>query len=481
MNLLEKLNINRNYILFGLLLIFILIQIIGHKTTHVVHAESNDESVELPTIYHVYLDDDYIGRVSDEDVVYNTINDQIDAAEEDSAYTYTLAQELALIPERVFHKELSDDQVLAELAEKAIIQVDAVALMLGDELVGYFAAEAEADQVLFEYKSKYVGEDILEDFVKQEADKIDLALDESMILDITLSKEATKSNEVVSEDELLTVNEGIKLIEKGTLEDKLHKIKAGDTLSSVAASYDLSVGQLLELNDELNEGTVLQLNQELNVTDYVSFADVIVYQEERVEETIEFEKKIEKSDDLYVGESELKQEGEDGKKDVHYSLKIVNGKEVERDLLEETVITEVVDEITIEGSKVIPSRGTGDFVWPAVGGYVSSGYGPRWGSMHNGIDIARPSNRNILAADNGTVEKVSYDANGYGHHIVINHNNGYTTLYAHLASVDVSVGDTVPQGTTIGQMGTTGRSTGIHLHFEVAENGSRIDPNGVLN
>ena len=64
--------------------------------------------------------------------------------------------------------------------------------------------------------------------------------------------------------------------------------------------------------------------------------------------------------------------------------------------------------------------------------------------------------------------------------IVINHNNGYETLYAHLSSIDVSVGQTVPQGTKIGVMGSTGRSTGIHLHFEVLKNGSNINPMSVL-
>ena len=65
--------------------------------------------------------------------------------------------------------------------------------------------------------------------------------------------------------------------------------------------------------------------------------------------------------------------------------------------------------------------------------------------------------------------------------IIIKHNNGYETLYAHLSSIDVSVGQTVPQGTKIGVMGSTGRSTGIHLHFEVFKNGTNIDPMSVLN
>ena len=127
----------------------------------------------------------------------------------------------------------------------------------------------------------------------------------------------------------------------------------------------------------------------------------------------------------------------------------------------------------------MPSRGTGTFAWPAVGGYVSSKMGARWGRVHQGIDIARPSSRTILAADNGVVTKAGKHST-YGNRIVIKHNNGYETLYAHLSSIDVSVGQTVPQGTKIGVMGSTGRSTGIHLHFEVFKNGTNIDPMSVL-
>ena len=95
--------------------------------------------------------------------------------------------------------------------------------------------------------------------------------------------------------------------------------------------------------------------------------------------------------------------------------------------------------------------------------------------MHKGLDIARPSNRSILAADNGVVVSAGADGS-FGNKIVINHNNGLKTLYAHLSSIDVSVGQTVEKGSKIGVMGSTGNSTGIHLHFEVHKNGVFQNP-----
>jgi murein DD-endopeptidase MepM/ murein hydrolase activator NlpD len=102
--------------------------------------------------------------------------------------------------------------------------------------------------------------------------------------------------------------------------------------------------------------------------------------------------------------------------------------------------------------------------------------GYRWSRLHKGIDIARPSNRTIKAADNGIVVSAGWDSGGYGNKIIIDHQNGYRTVYAHLASISVSVGQTVQEGSKIGVMGSTGDSTGVHLHFEVYKNGRLENP-----
>lgn len=133
------------------------------------------------------------------------------------------------------------------------------------------------------------------------------------------------------------------------------------------------------------------------------------------------------------------------------------------------------NELVLKGAKALPSVGSGNFVWPAQGGYISSEKGPRWGRQHKGIDIAQPEGFDILAADHGVVKAAGADGT-FGNRVVIDHGNGYETIYAHLKSMDVKVGDKLPQGTKIGVMGTTGRSTGIHLHFEISKNGATKDP-----
>lgn len=113
-------------------------------------------------------------------------------------------------------------------------------------------------------------------------------------------------------------------------------------------------------------------------------------------------------------------------------------------------------------------------VWP-VSGTLTSGFGPRWGRMHEGIDIAGGSGTPIAAAAAGTVILAGWNG-GYGNMVVVDHGGGISTGYAHMSSIAVSVGQSVGQGTVVGGMGTTGSSTGVHLHFEVRVNGSATNP-----
>ena len=117
------------------------------------------------------------------------------------------------------------------------------------------------------------------------------------------------------------------------------------------------------------------------------------------------------------------------------------------------------------------TRGTSNFIWPTTG--VITQY-PVW--YHMALDIANPSSPAILAADSGTVVNAGWSNVGYGNMVMIAHGNGYNTLYGHLSSISVSVGQSVGQGQQIGVMGSTGRSTGTHLHFEVRSGEGLLNP-----
>ncbi len=132
------------------------------------------------------------------------------------------------------------------------------------------------------------------------------------------------------------------------------------------------------------------------------------------------------------------------------------------------------DNVSYDGSQ---------FLWPTPGYYyITSGYGYRWGRLHKGVDIAGSNiyGKPILAAADGVVSLVDYNDGGYGYYVMINHGNSggnnYVTLYAHMSSQAAYVGQRVSKGDVIGYVGSTGRSTGPHLHFEIRVNGTAQNP-----
>ncbi len=147
------------------------------------------------------------------------------------------------------------------------------------------------------------------------------------------------------------------------------------------------------------------------------------------------------------------------------------------------------------GTVEAPSYSGESFGWPCPGHYyISSYYGYRWGRLHKGYDIANNAGATIVASRGGTVIAVSTGCshnyaksgnccgNGYGNYVLISHNDGtFSTMYAHMDAVYVSVGESVGKGQALGTVGCTGYSTGFHLHFEIRKNGSAVNPGDYLN
>jgi len=116
-------------------------------------------------------------------------------------------------------------------------------------------------------------------------------------------------------------------------------------------------------------------------------------------------------------------------------------------------------------------KGTGSFAWP-MSGYITQGF---W-EGHRAIDIGAPIGTPIVATDSGFVAVAQWSDVGYGRMVIIDHGNGYQTLYAHMDAYFVEAGQSVAKGQTLGKCGSTGNSTGPHLHFEVIKQGVRRNP-----
>ncbi|HWH00058.1 MAG TPA: M23 family metallopeptidase [Pilimelia sp.] len=121
-------------------------------------------------------------------------------------------------------------------------------------------------------------------------------------------------------------------------------------------------------------------------------------------------------------------------------------------------------------------RGAANGGWQLpVQGTTSSEFGPRWGRQHEGIDIAAATGTPVRAAADGVVRKASWYG-GYGNAVIIDHGGGVSTLYAHNSSLTVKPGERVRAGQLVAKVGSTGDSTGPHLHFEVEVDGKKVDP-----
>ena len=260
-------------------------------------------------------------------------------------------------------------------------------------------------------------------------------------------------------------HEVVKAYVNPALEVNAKKMIAGEVNPAIL-DKDEAVDKILRINSGKNPIFTVTVNSSL-------------FRKEK----IQFDIKKEKTNKLYEGKTKLARKGKDGARLITGSGTFVNGKLVESVVYKDQVIKEPVTQIVKIGTKKKNIKGvpTGDFIWPFPSSHhITSGYGARIGpffgaEFHMGYDIAGSYGANVIAADGGTVVKASFHPS-YGNEIVIDHGNGLQTRYAHNSSLNVSVGQKVSRGETIAFCGSTGDSTGNHLHFEVLKNGTHTDP-----
>ncbi len=272
---------------------------------------------------------------------------------------------------------------------------------------------------------------------------------------------------------------------------KTHTASAGDTLETISLLYGVDEDTLKELNPDIDfeslaEGTSIKIKSSEKL---VSIKKVVTTSEIR---EIEFETVKRRDATKYSGYRRVSQKGINGSERVTKTKIYIDGVLADTQYDYET-IEEPVDEIVTVGTKTtyngvyIGSASEKGFLWPAPScRYVSSPYGWRSRGWHSGIDLVRSgggaSGTPVIASRSGRVEVVQRSNSGYGQMVLINHGDGYKTRYAHMikGSITVSVGDYVEAGQTIGKVGSTGNSTGPHLHFEVIYNGETKNPSNYI-
>ncbi|MBR5273500.1 MAG: peptidoglycan DD-metalloendopeptidase family protein [Clostridia bacterium] len=251
---------------------------------------------------------------------------------------------------------------------------------------------------------------------------------------------------------------------------------------SLIARHDSEM--LDRLTEEINELNILESRLEIEKGQVDESQAKLVSEKEELEtqkkENEDLKLSLEaKTADFEVQKAEAKKTIASLSGGLSSSLGEISATQKELEKLEEEIQKEIEagKDLVPENPQYPPS--SKDFVWPVPGYYnsVSSHFGPRWGRTHGGIDIAGYNiyGKDIIAARAGTVITVTYNWS-LGNYVMISHGNGYVTLYAHMSAVTTKVGAVVNQGTVIGKIGSTGDSTGPHLHFEIRINGTKVDP-----
>lgn len=476
--------------------------------------------------YSIYVNNVFYGNVNDRTPFDEYIESTYKKYNEESKYGEVYYPNNYSIDSvtNAFDKPISDDEILEQFKKSVEFLVDGykVNVLKGAEYANYNAKQggeptinSSSNHAVVYSTSKeefdLAFDKILETFVDEnsidrisrgeEIDGFVPGTDETIAYNVGgyVSGIETK----VPYDKILT---GDKLYDEMMFynigEDKIYTVQEGDTLEKIAANNMLNVNELVAANESLvNENTILSPNQELvvnlvNPVVTVESTKLIVREEVQQYET----EVIEDPNMLTTAIPIVNVEGSDGKVVRAYEIDYLNGQSTSAGkIISEDQLIEPVNRVIVRGSKIAPSYSSSyssgasgysksvgftdgrPVAWtrPTTGGYMSSPYGPRWGTTHYGVDIAgMPTGSTIMSVYDGMVVYSAYHSS-YGNFIIIDHQNGYVTYYAHLSVSEVKAGDTVVKGQRIGGMGTTGNSTGVHLHLEVYINGVRVDPMSV--
>lgn len=293
---------------------------------------------------------------------------------------------------------------------------------------------------------------------------------ESGILDMEFIENIEVFENYVDEDQISDIDTEVAEVTKEKESNKIYVVESGDCLSVIAMDHDTTVSSIVALNEFESADVMIRVGQELIIA--VPEPDLKlrltvgeVYEEDYTADPIIIE-----NDSWYTTKEVVHEEGTTGHRERNDIVVYENGVEASRTMIHENVMVES-EAAVIERGTIIPPT----YIKPISGGRYTSGYGMRWGRLHKGVDWACPTGTTVYASCAGTVIQACYNG-GYGYNVVIQHPDGRVTRYAHNSKLLVQVGQHVEQGEPIALSGSTGNSTGPHVHFEIYINGTAVDP-----
>lgn len=455
----------------------------------------DNDSYDTPTsIYQVYLDGNKIGLINSKDELYNLINEeQVEIKEEYKVDQVYPPKGFKLVKKTTYDEELSTVEDIYN-----IIKDNKEFTIKGYTIIIKSNQEGVEPQYLYVLDDKIFEEaitNVVETFIGKERYNQFKTDTQSPIVDVGYIIEEMKFNEEIKiKESYISAEEKIytdvtdltrHLLFDENQPTKEYTVVQGDTLEKIAENNELNVTELLIANDNIqNEDTLLAIGQKINVA-LINPMLSLVYQELVVSDTkIYYETEYIDDNTQYIGYKKVQTAGEDGIVRVPMRVQFVNGVESQNteEAGERKIIKPAVNEVIVRGTKKyptssgntpIPINPNSNWTWPTNSTYyTSSSYGWRtlngYREFHDGLDIPNSAGAPIYAALDGTVINASWGGaagSAAGLNVVILHENGYSTVYAHCSKVYVKNGQQVTRGQTIAAVGQTGRAFGNHLHF----------------
>lgn len=403
----------------------------------------------------VYSGDRLLGIVEDKDAAKKVIDEVCREKEKESGQQVAIRDRIEYKSTIVDKREvLTVAEFKQAVAQELRFSVEGACITVNGKTVAVVKNEGIAKRVLDDLRQQYSS-------CEQGEKLVSVAFKESVKVIV----------KPVPIEKIVDQNRAIEILKTGTDTPVIYQVKEGDSLWLIARKHNTHVADIKAANGL--QGEDLQPGQKLKLYASEPYVHVVAVVEGSRNEKIPYQTKV--ITDRSSSSVRVKQAGEEGEKQVTYRAVRENGKEIKKEILAEKILAQAVDRIIVKGQKVqLASRGgSGILSWPLFGA-ITSYFGARGGS-HTGVDINGRTGDPIRAADDGQVIFAGRRG-GYGLTVEISHGNGIVTRYAHCSSILVNVGDQVDKGQIIARVGSTGHSTGSHLHFEVITNGTQRNP-----
>ena len=469
------------------------------------------------SFYQVYLDGEKVGLIDSETELYTLINkEQIKIKDEYKVDQVYPPKGFKIVEKNTYHDDITTVKTVYDsIKNKKQFTIKGYTISIKSNLEGTEPIYINVlDKKIFEEALKnvvtiFVGSDRYKDYLDgTQAPIVDVGY---IIEKMYFKQKITVKESYISTEEKIykDVDDLTRYLMFGeSISKKPYIVQQGDTLEKIALSHDLNVGELMIANRDIKtENTLLAIGQELNVA-LINPVLQLVYEEYVVADSpVQYEKEIRKDPTHYVGYKETIQKGVNGIIRTTRRVQYVNGEMMSgvyevQDGAPDQVIRPVQNEIVAVGTKRRqydrPEQGiyvdTGAaWAWPTNSPYtITSPYGPRWGTFHDGVDIAPKGGygQPIYAILDGVVVQARWGGmvgNCAGKNVVVKHDNGYYSVYAHASKLYVKAGDKVQRRQKIAAVGATGCTTGPHLHLGIFVGGPpyggghRINPMRLWN